>query len=91
MSKRTTFAVHGFSRDGRGFRLQRPAAAPYREEINRPPGADHMGLLWLLNGGTVIELHRHRSIIETPGSARQSYRRGPFEVGRVTLVWELAG
>jgi hypothetical protein len=51
---------------------------------------DHKGLLWLLNGGTVVQLHRDRAIIETLGGAQQTYRRQPVEVGRVVLAWELA-
>ena len=51
---------------------------------------DHLGLLWLLNGGSIVELHRDRAIIETAGGARQTYRRRPVEVGRVVLAWELA-
>lgn len=50
---------------------------------------DHLGLLWLLNGGDVIELHRDRAIIENVGGGRQAYRRRPVEVGRVVLAWEL--
>ena len=55
----------------------------------RPFVRDHNGLLWLVNGGTVIELHRHRALIETAPGARQSYLRRPVEVGRVVLPWEL--
>jgi hypothetical protein len=51
---------------------------------------DHKGLLWVLNGGTIAELHRDRAIIETSSGARQSYLRRPVEVGRVVLPWELA-
>jgi hypothetical protein len=51
---------------------------------------DHLGLLWLLNGGTVIELHRDRAVLETESGARQCYRRRPVEVGRIVLAWELA-
>jgi hypothetical protein len=51
---------------------------------------DQMGLLWLLNGGAVVELLRDRAIIETLGGARQCYRRRPVEVGRVVLAWELS-
>ena len=55
----------------------------------RPFGRlDHMGLLWLLNGGAVVELQRDQAIIETTGGARQCYRRRPVEVGRVVLAWE---
>lgn len=51
---------------------------------------DHMGLLWLLNGAAIVELHRDRAIIQTERGARQSYRRRPAEVGRMVLAWELA-
>ena len=51
---------------------------------------DHQGLLWLVNGGRILELHRDRAIIETQGGARQCYRRRPVEVGRLVLAWELA-
>jgi len=51
---------------------------------------DHLGLLWLLNGGTVVELHRDRAVLETERCARQCYRRRPVEVGRVVLAWQLA-
>ena len=47
---------------------------------------DHLGLLWLLNGGKIVELHRDKAIIETEGGARQTYRRRPVEVGRVVLA-----
>jgi hypothetical protein len=57
----------------------------------RPFGRiDHLGLLWLLKGGTVIELHRDRAIIETAGRAIQTFRRRPVEVGRIVLAWELS-
>jgi hypothetical protein len=51
---------------------------------------DHLGLLWLLNGGTVVELHRNRAFLETERGAPQRYRRQPVEVGRVVLAWELS-
>jgi len=51
---------------------------------------DHMGLLWLLDGDIVRELHRDRAIIETQSGARQTFRRRPVEVGCVVLAWELA-
>jgi len=52
---------------------------------------DHLALLWLLNGGSIVELHRDRAVIETAGGARQTYRRRPVEVGRVVLAWEATG
>ena len=51
---------------------------------------DNMGLIWFLNGGRIIELHRDRVTIETRMGARQCYRLRPVEVGRVVLAWELA-
>jgi hypothetical protein len=51
---------------------------------------DRLGLLWLLKGGTVRELHRDRAIVETTGGALQTYRRRPVEVGRVVLAWQLS-
>lgn len=51
---------------------------------------DNLGLLWLLNGGKLIELHRDCAILETAGGARQTCRRRPVEVGRVVLAWELS-
>jgi hypothetical protein len=46
-------------------------------------------LVWLIDGGTVLEMHRDHTIIETSGGARQTYRRRPVEVGRVVLAWKL--
>jgi hypothetical protein len=50
---------------------------------------DHKGLLWLVNGGTIIELNNHGARIQTKTGAPQSYERRPVEVGRVVLAWEL--
>jgi hypothetical protein len=50
---------------------------------------DHQGLLWLLDGGTMLKLHRDHAVIETLGGARQTYPRRPVEVGRVMPAWEL--
>jgi hypothetical protein len=51
---------------------------------------DHLGLLWLLNGSAVVELHRDRAIVENKRHVRQCYRRQPVEVGRVVLAWKLS-
>jgi hypothetical protein len=51
---------------------------------------DHLGLLWLLKGGTVVELHRDQAVIRIADGARQTYRRRPVEFGRVVLAWELS-
>jgi hypothetical protein len=50
---------------------------------------DRLGLLWLLSGGAVVELHRDRAVIQVEAGARQCYRRRPVEVGRVVLAWDL--
>ena len=51
---------------------------------------DHLGLLWLVKGGTIVELNRDRAILQTESGAPQTYRRRPVEVGRVVLAWELS-
>jgi hypothetical protein len=50
---------------------------------------DHLGLLWLVNGGRIIELQRDMAIVETERGAAQTYRRRPVEIGRVVLAWEI--
>jgi hypothetical protein len=50
---------------------------------------DQLGLLWLLNGGTVVEMHRDRAILQTERGAAHTYRRRPVEVDRVVLAWEI--
>jgi hypothetical protein len=50
---------------------------------------DHLGLLWLLRGGSIVELHRDRAILQTENGALQAYRRRPVEVSRVVLAWDL--
>jgi hypothetical protein len=51
---------------------------------------DHRGLLWEVNGGKLLELHRDRAIIEIASGDRRCYKRQPVvEVGRVVLAWEL--
>jgi hypothetical protein len=56
----------------------------------RPFVHDHKGLLWLLDGGSILQMHRDRATIKTQEGAQQTYRRRPVEVGRVVLAWELA-
>ena len=50
---------------------------------------DRMGLLWLISGGTLIDLKRDHAIIETPNCSRQTFRRHPVDIGHVVLAWEL--
>lgn len=51
---------------------------------------DHKGLLWLVDGGTLIELDKHKAQIRTKTGTPQTYERRPVEVGRVVLAWELS-
>ncbi len=50
---------------------------------------DHLGLLWRLNGDTLVELNRHTAVIERRTGARQTFRRRPVAVGEIVLAWEL--
>jgi hypothetical protein len=50
---------------------------------------DRGGLLWLINGGVIIDVRRDRAILQTKSGARQTYRRRPVEIGRVVLAWKL--
>ena len=45
---------------------------------------DHRGLLWEVNGGQLIELHRDRAIIEVKGEGKgcRIYKRQPLDVSR---------
>jgi hypothetical protein len=51
---------------------------------------DHAGLLWLLNGDKLVEIDRHKAVIQGRTGARQTYHRKPVAVGEVVLAWELA-
>jgi hypothetical protein len=46
------------------------------------------GLLWAVNGGKLVELHRDWAVIDVPVQARQRifYRRN-VEVGKIRLPW----
>lgn len=48
---------------------------------------DNMGLVWFVNGGTILALHRDGAVIETRMGARQSYRRRSLDMSRVVLAW----
>src|SRR6266404_655286 len=49
---------------------------------------DQAGLLWLLNGNRLVALSENTAAIETQTGVPQTWRRKPFEPGRV-LAWEL--
>lgn len=66
------------------------ASGPEQANRDRPFGrVDCSGLLWLVNGDKLVELDHHRAVIETRGSARQTYRRKPVVVSDVAVPWEL--
>jgi hypothetical protein len=43
----------------------------------------------LVNGSTIVELHRDRAVIKTQSGVCQTYRRRPVEAGQVVLAWDL--
>jgi hypothetical protein len=49
---------------------------------------DQCGLLWLLDGHSLVALSDNTATIETRTGARQTFRCKPGEPGRV-LAWEL--
>ena len=56
----------------------------YGADADRPyVRVDGFGLLPVLNGGRIVALTADAATLETPGGARQSYRRQPERPGRV--------
>jgi hypothetical protein len=46
------------------------------------------GLLWVINGGKLVELHRDWAVIErAQDRSRQVYHRRPLNAANVTLPW----
>ena len=61
----------------------------YGVDADRPyVRIDGFGLLPVLNDGRIVAMTADVAILETPGGARQSYRRQPDRPGRVP-VWEI--
>ena len=52
------------------------------------PGSTDLGLVPALDGCKIVALSADGATLETPGGARQSYRRKPDQPGRV-LVWKV--
>ena len=50
---------------------------------------DHLGLVWFIDGGRIVDLDRHKAIIEMGTGARGTFRRRPFPVEEVGPVWEI--
>jgi hypothetical protein len=58
----------------------------YGVDADRPyVRIDGLGLLPVLNGGRIVALTADVATVETPGGARQSYRRNPDRPGRVLV------
>jgi hypothetical protein len=66
--------------------------APQGQDEHRPPASQAnetaTSLLPALDGCKIVALSVEGATLETPGGARQSYRRKPDQPGRV-LVWKV--
>jgi len=51
---------------------------------------DHMGLLWMIQGGKLVALTADSAKIDTLTGALQTYPRRPIDSDRVVLAWELS-
>ena len=61
----------------------------YGVDADRPyTQIDRFGLVPALNGCRIVELSSDAATLQTPGGARQSFRRRPDRPGRVP-VWEI--
>ena len=61
--------------------------------LNRPlMYAGSAGLVWAMNGGRIVELHREWAVIELPGNkSRRIFDRRSVDVAKVTLPWRAPG
>ena len=74
---------------GRGDLLRPDRARLVGVDADRPyTRLDGLGLVPALDGCKIVGLTAEGAILETPGGARQSYRRKPEHPARV-LVWKL--
>src|SRR5215813_12241177 len=48
------------------------------------------GLLWAINGGKLVELHRDWAVIELPVNRQRTFNRRDVAAGKVTLPWDRA-
>jgi hypothetical protein len=51
---------------------------------------DHMGLLWMIQGGKLVALTAQTATIDTLTGSLLAYRRVPIGSDRIVLAWELA-
>jgi hypothetical protein len=51
---------------------------------------DHMGLLWIIQGGKLVALTAQTATIDTLTGSLQTYSRRPVKMDRVTLPWDLS-
>ena len=63
-------------------------ASPWAAEAARLGWTELDLVVPLLNGSRIVEMTADAAILETPGGARQSYRRKTDQPGRVP-VWEV--
>jgi hypothetical protein len=47
------------------------------------------GLLWHVNGGRIVELHRDWAVIERPVNRSQTFSRREIDQQKITLPWHL--
>jgi hypothetical protein len=46
------------------------------------------GLLWAINGGKLVELHRDWAVIELPVNRQRTFNRRDVAAGKVALPWD---
>jgi hypothetical protein len=47
------------------------------------------GLLWHVNGGRIVQLHRDWAVIESPVNRSQTFSRREVDPEKITLPWKL--
>ena len=48
------------------------------------------GLLWHVNGGRIVELHRHWAVIDRPlNRSPRTYSRREMDQEKITLPWKM--
>jgi len=48
------------------------------------------GLLWAINSGKLVELHRDWAVTELPVNRQRNFNRRDIAAGKVTLPWDRA-
>jgi hypothetical protein len=50
---------------------------------------DHLGLLWLIKDGSIVELHRDRALFKTPGALSKPTGADPLKSAKLSLLGSL--